>query len=69
MPDPAPRDIRLRLRSASGQKVPPATKATSELPLIGVKGSLSNNLRYSGFVSEPLLVSLSFIFYFGFALL
>ncbi|KAJ0681584.1 hypothetical protein HanPI659440_Chr16g0637621 [Helianthus annuus] len=29
---PAPRGIRLRLRSASGQKAFPATKAASELP-------------------------------------
>ncbi|KAJ0512930.1 hypothetical protein HanHA300_Chr10g0351691 [Helianthus annuus] len=56
-PVPAPRDIRLRLRSASGQKAPPATKAASELPPIGVKGSLSKHLRSSSFVSEPLLGS------------
>ncbi|KAM0014357.1 hypothetical protein Hdeb2414_s0016g00496981 [Helianthus debilis subsp. tardiflorus] len=56
-PVPAPRDIRLRLRSASGQKAPPAMKATSELPPIGVKGSLSKHLRSSSFVSEPLLSS------------
>ncbi|KAM0047080.1 hypothetical protein Hdeb2414_s0009g00324281 [Helianthus debilis subsp. tardiflorus] len=53
----APRDIRLRLRSASGQKAPPSTKAASELPPIGVKGSLSKHLRSSNFVSEPLLES------------
>ncbi|KAJ0683432.1 hypothetical protein HanPI659440_Chr16g0658221 [Helianthus annuus] len=40
---PAPCDIRMRLRSASGQKVPPAAKAASELPLTGVKGSLSKH--------------------------
>ncbi|KAJ0770300.1 hypothetical protein HanPI659440_Chr07g0255701 [Helianthus annuus] len=57
-PVPAPRDIRLRLRSASGQKGPPVTKAASELPPIGVKGSLSKHLRSSSFVSEPLLVIL-----------
>ncbi|KAJ0643283.1 hypothetical protein HanOQP8_Chr16g0598891 [Helianthus annuus] len=56
----ASRDIRLRLRSASGQKAPPSTKAVSELPPIGVKGSLSKLLRSSSFVSDPLLVSLSF---------
>ncbi|KAM0046930.1 hypothetical protein Hdeb2414_s0009g00322371 [Helianthus debilis subsp. tardiflorus] len=54
---PAPRNIRLRLRSASGQKAFPAMKATSELPLTGVKGSLSKHLRSSSLVSEPLLVS------------
>uniref|UniRef100_A0A251TNS5 Transposase (putative) gypsy type domain-containing protein n=1 Tax=Helianthus annuus TaxID=4232 RepID=A0A251TNS5_HELAN len=56
-PVPAPRDIRQRLRSASGQKVPPATKAVSELPPIGVKGSLSKHLRSSSLVSAPLLGS------------
>ncbi|MFS7990970.1 hypothetical protein Hanom_Chr12g01065241 [Helianthus anomalus] len=55
-----PRDIRLRLRSASGQKAPPATKAASELPPIGVKSSLSKHLRSSSFVSESLLVSSPF---------
>ncbi|KAM0025879.1 hypothetical protein Hdeb2414_s0021g00579841 [Helianthus debilis subsp. tardiflorus] len=50
-----PRDIRQRLRSASGQKAPPATKAAFELPPIGVKGSLSKHLRSSSFASEPLL--------------
>ncbi|KAJ0852957.1 hypothetical protein HanRHA438_Chr14g0645661 [Helianthus annuus] len=54
---PAPRGIRLRLRSASGQKVPPVAKAASELPPTGVKGSLSKHLRSSSFVSEPLLGS------------
>ncbi|KAM0043535.1 hypothetical protein Hdeb2414_s0010g00342401 [Helianthus debilis subsp. tardiflorus] len=54
---PAHRDIRLRLRSSSGKKAPPATKATSELPPIGVKGSLFKHLRSSSFVSEPLLGS------------
>ncbi|KAM0027419.1 hypothetical protein Hdeb2414_s0019g00539951 [Helianthus debilis subsp. tardiflorus] len=55
----APRDIRLRLWSASGQKAPPAMKFVSELPPIRVKGSLSKHLRSSSFVSEPLLVSSS----------
>ncbi|MFS7971169.1 hypothetical protein Hanom_Chr09g00829571 [Helianthus anomalus] len=41
-------------------KAPPATKATSELPPIGVKGSLSKHLRSSSFVSKPLLVSSPF---------
>ncbi|MFS7931091.1 hypothetical protein Hanom_Chr04g00352001 [Helianthus anomalus] len=49
-PVPAPCDIQLRLRSASGQKAPPATKTASELPPIGVKGSLSKHLRSSSFV-------------------
>ncbi|KAL9992424.1 hypothetical protein Hdeb2414_s1174g00989211 [Helianthus debilis subsp. tardiflorus] len=65
---PAPRNIRLRLRSASGQKAPPSTKAASELLPIGVKGSLSKHLRFSSFVSEPLLVSPLFISYSRFAL-
>ncbi|KAM0065651.1 hypothetical protein Hdeb2414_s0003g00117141 [Helianthus debilis subsp. tardiflorus] len=51
------RNIRLRLWSASGQKVPPATKATSELPPIGVNGSFSKHLRSSCFVSELFLGS------------
>ncbi|KAF5785437.1 hypothetical protein HanXRQr2_Chr10g0428661 [Helianthus annuus] len=54
---PAPRDIRLRLRSASGKKAFPATKVASELPPTGVKGSLSKHLRSSSLVSEPLLGS------------
>ncbi|MFS7966126.1 hypothetical protein Hanom_Chr09g00770221 [Helianthus anomalus] len=54
---PAPRNIRLRLQSASGQKAFHASKAASELPLIGVKGSLSKHLRSSSLVSEPLLGS------------
>ncbi|KAJ0778134.1 hypothetical protein HanLR1_Chr02g0068291 [Helianthus annuus] len=54
---PAPRNIRLRLRSSSGQKAFPATKATSELPPTGVKGSLSKHLRLSSLVSDPLLGS------------
>ncbi|KAJ0691874.1 hypothetical protein HanPI659440_Chr15g0579761 [Helianthus annuus] len=58
---PAPRGIRLRLRSACGQKAPPVAKAVSELPPTGVKGSLSKHLRFSSFVSEPLLVSPLFI--------
>ncbi|KAM0007154.1 hypothetical protein Hdeb2414_s0150g00815181 [Helianthus debilis subsp. tardiflorus] len=53
----APRNMRLRLRSASGQKAFPVTKATSELPPTGVKGSLSKHLRSSSLVSEPLLGS------------
>uniref|UniRef100_A0A251VA15 Uncharacterized protein n=1 Tax=Helianthus annuus TaxID=4232 RepID=A0A251VA15_HELAN len=56
-PAPAPRDIRQRLRSASGQKPLPSTKAASELPLVGVKGSLSKHLRSSSLVSAPLLGS------------
>ncbi|KAM0027004.1 hypothetical protein Hdeb2414_s0020g00564551 [Helianthus debilis subsp. tardiflorus] len=51
----APRGIRLRFRSASGQKAFPATEAASELPPTGVKGSLSKHLRSSSLVSEPLL--------------
>ncbi|MFS7931228.1 hypothetical protein Hanom_Chr04g00353541 [Helianthus anomalus] len=47
----------LRLRSASGQKAFPATRAASELPPPGVKGSLSKHLRSSSLVSEPLLGS------------
>uniref|UniRef100_A0A251S152 Transposase (putative) gypsy type domain-containing protein n=1 Tax=Helianthus annuus TaxID=4232 RepID=A0A251S152_HELAN len=54
---PAPRNIRLRLRSASGQKAFPATKAASELPPTRVKGSLSKHLRSSSLISEPLLGS------------
>ncbi|KAJ0457544.1 hypothetical protein HanRHA438_Chr15g0724331 [Helianthus annuus] len=61
---PAPRGIRLRLRSASGQKAFPATKAASELPPVGAKGSLSKHFRSSSLVSEPLLVSFPLIFYF-----
>ncbi|MFS7975418.1 hypothetical protein Hanom_Chr10g00880381 [Helianthus anomalus] len=53
----APRNMRLRLRSASGQKAFPVTKATKELPPTGVKGSLSKHLRSSSLVSEPLLGS------------
>ncbi|KAM0071173.1 hypothetical protein Hdeb2414_s0001g00021861 [Helianthus debilis subsp. tardiflorus] len=49
-----PRNIRLRLRSASGQKPFPATKAASEIPPVGAKGSLSKHLRSSSLVSEPL---------------
>ncbi|MFS8018881.1 hypothetical protein Hanom_Chr15g01397331 [Helianthus anomalus] len=59
---PPPRGIRLRLQSASSQKVPPVAKAASEHPPIGVKGSLSMHMRSSSFVSEPLLVSPLFIF-------
>ncbi|MFS7996007.1 hypothetical protein Hanom_Chr12g01124811 [Helianthus anomalus] len=65
---PTPRGIRLRLRSASGQKVPLVAKAASELSPIGVKGSLSKHLRSSSFVSEPLLVSPLFIFCLVFTL-
>ncbi|KAM0040279.1 hypothetical protein Hdeb2414_s0012g00391931 [Helianthus debilis subsp. tardiflorus] len=54
---PAPRGIRLRLRSASGQKAFPATKVASEFPPTRVKGSLSKHLRSSSLVSEPLLGS------------
>ncbi|MFS7969140.1 hypothetical protein Hanom_Chr09g00805701 [Helianthus anomalus] len=56
-PVPAPRDIRLRLRSASGQKAFLATRAASELPPTGIKGSLTKHLRSSSLVSEPLLGS------------
>ncbi|KAJ0834857.1 hypothetical protein HanRHA438_Chr16g0748431 [Helianthus annuus] len=59
---PAHRNIQLRLRSASGQKTFPVTKAASELPPVGVKGSLSKHLRSSCLISEPLLVSSSFMF-------
>ncbi|KAM0055220.1 hypothetical protein Hdeb2414_s0006g00203541 [Helianthus debilis subsp. tardiflorus] len=54
---PAPRNIRLRLQSASGQKTFPATKVVSELSPIGAKGSLSKHLRSSSLISEPLLGS------------
>ncbi|KAJ0605217.1 hypothetical protein HanPI659440_Chr02g0082621 [Helianthus annuus] len=54
---PEPRNIRLRLRSASGQKPFPVTKAASEIPPVGTKGSLSKHLRSSSLVSEPLLGS------------
>ncbi|KAF5757052.1 hypothetical protein HanRHA438_Chr17g0832021 [Helianthus annuus] len=54
---PVPRNIRLRLRSASNQKTFPATKASSELHPAGVKGSLSKHLRSSSLISEPLLGS------------
>ncbi|KAM0061195.1 hypothetical protein Hdeb2414_s0004g00133151 [Helianthus debilis subsp. tardiflorus] len=54
---PAPRNIRLRLRSASGQKPFPAIKAASEIPPAGTKGSLSKHLRSSSLVSDPLLGS------------
>ncbi|KAF5790596.1 hypothetical protein HanXRQr2_Chr09g0385081 [Helianthus annuus] len=53
----APRNIRLRLRSASGQKPFPATKAASKVSPVGTKGSLSKHLRSSSLVSEPLLGS------------
>ncbi|MFS7949564.1 hypothetical protein Hanom_Chr06g00573041 [Helianthus anomalus] len=49
---PAPRGIQLRLRTASGQKAFPTIKASSELPPIGVKGSLSKHLRSSSLVRE-----------------
>ncbi|MFS7905728.1 hypothetical protein Hanom_Chr01g00051121 [Helianthus anomalus] len=42
---PAPQNIRLRLRSASGSKPFPAIKASSEIPPAGTKGSLSRHLR------------------------
>ncbi|KAM0066562.1 hypothetical protein Hdeb2414_s0002g00050471 [Helianthus debilis subsp. tardiflorus] len=54
---PAPRNIRIRLRSACGQKTFPVVKATSELPSVGAKGSLSKHLRSSSLISEPLLGS------------
>ncbi|KAJ0794588.1 hypothetical protein HanPI659440_Chr04g0143391 [Helianthus annuus] len=54
---PEPRNIRLRLQSASGQKPFPATKVASEVPPVGTKGSLSKHLRSSSLVSEPLLGS------------
>ncbi|KAF5807332.1 hypothetical protein HanRHA438_Chr05g0241681 [Helianthus annuus] len=53
---PVPRDIRLRLRSASGQKAFSSTRAASELPPTRVKGSLTKHLRSSSLVSEPLLL-------------
>ncbi|MFS7929099.1 hypothetical protein Hanom_Chr04g00328541 [Helianthus anomalus] len=52
-----PRNVRLRLQSASGQKAFQATKATSKLPPTGVKDSLSKHLRSSSLMSEPLLRS------------
>ncbi|KAJ0666972.1 hypothetical protein HanPI659440_Chr17g0672671 [Helianthus annuus] len=55
---PAPRNIRLRLQSASGQKTFPATKAASKLPPVVAKGSLSKHLRSSSLINEPLLGSL-----------
>ncbi|KAJ0918814.1 hypothetical protein HanRHA438_Chr05g0222371 [Helianthus annuus] len=51
-PAPAPRNIRQRLRSASGQKPPPSSKAVSDLPPVGVKGSLSKHLRSSNLGSS-----------------
>ncbi|MFS7918989.1 hypothetical protein Hanom_Chr03g00207651 [Helianthus anomalus] len=48
--------VRKRKVSASGKKGPLVTKAISEHPPIGVKGSLSKHLRSSCIVSEPLLV-------------
>ncbi|KAJ0443835.1 hypothetical protein HanIR_Chr16g0825171 [Helianthus annuus] len=56
-PAPAPRNIRQRLRSASGQKPLPSSKAVFDLPPVGVKGSLSKHLRSSSLVSMPLLGS------------
>ncbi|KAL9995039.1 hypothetical protein Hdeb2414_s0845g00953291 [Helianthus debilis subsp. tardiflorus] len=56
-PASAPRNIRQRLRSASGQKLPPSSKAASDLPPAGVKGSLSKHLKSSNLVSAPLLGS------------
>ncbi|MFS8034796.1 hypothetical protein Hanom_Chr17g01585431 [Helianthus anomalus] len=59
---PEPRNIRSRLRSASGHKSFPVSKATSEVPPTGAKGSLSKHLKTfrvsSSFVSEPLLLQL-----------
>ncbi|KAM0046825.1 hypothetical protein Hdeb2414_s0009g00321101 [Helianthus debilis subsp. tardiflorus] len=57
MAPPAPRNIWLRLLSASGQKTFPVTKAALELPPVGAKGSLSKHLRSSNLISEPLLGS------------
>ncbi|KAJ0803887.1 hypothetical protein HanLR1_Chr00c1606g0810591 [Helianthus annuus] len=54
---PESRSIRQRLRSASGQKTFPVTKAASEIASTGVKGSLSKHLKSSSLISEPLLVS------------
>ncbi|MFS7953027.1 hypothetical protein Hanom_Chr07g00613831 [Helianthus anomalus] len=54
---PASRNIRLRLRSANGQKIFPVTNAAFELPPVGAKGSLSKHLRSSSLISEPLLGS------------
>ncbi|KAF5760308.1 hypothetical protein HanXRQr2_Chr16g0751951 [Helianthus annuus] len=51
------RSIRQRLRSASGQKAFPVTKAASEIASTGVKGSLSKHLKSSSLISEPLLGS------------
>ncbi|MFS7945284.1 hypothetical protein Hanom_Chr06g00522421 [Helianthus anomalus] len=44
-------------KAVSPKQVTPAAKAASELLPIGVKGSLSKHLRFSSFVSEPLLGS------------
>ncbi|MFS8025954.1 hypothetical protein Hanom_Chr16g01481241 [Helianthus anomalus] len=45
-----PHDIRLRLQSACGQKAFPATRAASELPPTGVKGSMTKHSRSSSLV-------------------
>ncbi|KAJ0726257.1 hypothetical protein HanPI659440_Chr12g0468231 [Helianthus annuus] len=50
---PEPRNNRLRLRSASGQKPFPASKTAAEVPPTGAKGSLSKHLKSSSLVSEP----------------
>ncbi|MFS8006716.1 hypothetical protein Hanom_Chr14g01252451 [Helianthus anomalus] len=56
-----PRNIRLRLRSASIQKSQPASRAASEIPPSNAKGSLSKHLMTlrpsSVLVSDPLLGS------------
>ncbi|KAJ0476559.1 hypothetical protein HanHA300_Chr13g0478721 [Helianthus annuus] len=51
-PTPTPHDIRQRLWSASGQKPPLSSKAVSDLPPIGVKGSLSKHPRSSSLGSS-----------------
>ncbi|KAM0038998.1 hypothetical protein Hdeb2414_s0012g00377031 [Helianthus debilis subsp. tardiflorus] len=53
-----PRNIRQRLKSASGQKPFPATKVTSEVLPTGAKGSLSKHLKSSSLVREkaPIMI-------------
>ncbi|KAM0000023.1 hypothetical protein Hdeb2414_s0449g00896281 [Helianthus debilis subsp. tardiflorus] len=53
-----PRNIRQRLKSASGQKPFPATKVASEVLPTGAKGSLSKHLKSSSLVREkaPIMI-------------
>ncbi|KAM0065354.1 hypothetical protein Hdeb2414_s0003g00113831 [Helianthus debilis subsp. tardiflorus] len=59
--DLEPRSIRLRLRSANGQKSHPTSRATFEVPPANTKGSLSKHLKTlrpsSNLVSGPFLGS------------